>query len=273
MNRTLNDPSQASAPDNPSAASAPAARPSPRMALKARTYPETNFGGFSRWDGSVAFLNRVHAIAPETGVVLDVGCGRGAASDDTCAWRRRLADLRRPGRHVIGIDVDTAGAANPIIDEFRPIAADMRWPVESASVDCAIARSVLEHVPDPQAFFRELARVLRPGGCFAAHTPNRFSYSSIAATIVPNRYHAKVVGKVQDSRAEHDVFPTVFRVNTKRKLRSVCAQHGLDCYVYAWEAEPSYLTFSPLLYRLGALVHRLIPQPFQTVLFVWARKR
>ena len=244
-----------------------------RMSLKERTYPESCYGGFSRWDGTVAFLGRVHALAPTNGVVLDVGCGRGAAIDDPSPWRRQLADLRAPGRRVIGIDVDTAGTTNPIIDEFRPIPSDMRWPVENASVDCAVARSVLEHVPDPEAFFRELSRVLKPGGYFAAHTPNRFSYPSIVASLVPNRYHASVVGKVQDSREEHDVFPTVFRVNTKRKLRSISDRHGLDCYVHAWEAEPSYLMFSPFLYRVGAIVHRLIPQPFQTVLFVWARKR
>jgi len=236
-------------------------------------YPEARFGGFTRWDGAIAFLNRVHSLLPERGVVLDVGCGRGAAQDDACRWRQHLADLRGEDRRVIGIDVDVeAGRSNPIIDEFREIPASMRWPVDDASVDLALARSVLEHVPDPEAFFRELSRVLKPGGVFAAHTPNRFGYPAVVASLVPNRYHAKVVEKAQGDREEQDVFPTLFRCNTKRRLRSLCAEQGLDPYVYAWEAEPGYLSFSPFLYRVGAVVHRLIPQPMQSVLFVFARR-
>src|SRR6185436_11115149 len=109
----------------------------------------------------------------------------------------------------------------------------------------------------PEAFFRELSRVLKPGGYFAAHTPNRFGYPAIIASLVPNRYHAKVVGKAQGDRDAEDVFPTVFRCNTKSRLRGLCARHGLECYVHAWEAEPGYLAFSPLLYRIGAVCHRL----------------
>lgn len=243
-----------------------------RPSIKERVYPESAFGGFSRWDGTLAFLNRVHALLPESGVVLDIGCGRGQASEDRCVWRRRLADLRAPGRRVVGIDVDDAGVGNPIIDEFRPIRTDGSWPLEDASVDCAVARSVLEHVPDPEAFFAELARVLKPGGYFAAHTPNRFGYPAIAASIVPNRWHAEVVGTVQKGREARDVFPTYFRMNTAGKLRRLAARRGLDCAVHSWEAEPSYLAFSPLLYRIGAIGHRLIPAAFRTVLFVWMRR-
>lgn len=247
-------------------------RPAGHRAIEEFVYPERRFGGFSRWDGTLAFLNRVHALLPDAGTVLDIGCGRGEASEDRCAWRRKLADLRAPGRHVVGIDVDPAGRANPIIDEFRPIAADFRWPVEDASVDCAVARSVLEHVPDPGAFFSELVRVLRPGGVFCAHTPNRWGYPALGASLVPNRLHAKVLGSMQADRQERDVFPTLYRMNTGRALRRLAVRHGLDCVVFSWEADPSYLGFSAIAYRIGALAHRLIPAPFRTVLFVWMRK-
>jgi len=36
-------------------------------------FPEIAFGGFSRCDGTLAFLLRAHALAPEAGVVLDIG--------------------------------------------------------------------------------------------------------------------------------------------------------------------------------------------------------
>ena len=39
-----------------------------------------------------------------------------------------------------------------------------------------------------------------------------------------------------------------------------------------WTYIDPQIAFSPLLYRIGAVCHRLIPQPLQTVLFVFARK-
>jgi SAM-dependent methyltransferase len=214
----------------------------------------------------------MHALLPERGVVLDIGCGRGQASEDRCVRRRQLADLRGAGRRIVGIDVDEAAAANPLIDEFRPIRDIRAWPVDTASVDVAIARSVLEHVPDPDAFFAELVRVLKPGGIFAAHTPNRFGYASVAAAVISNRLHAKVIGFVQPGRQERDVFPTLFRMNSARRLRRLAVRHGLECVVHGWEGEPGYLSFSPLVYRIGAAPHRLLPPPLQSVLFVWMRK-
>lgn len=158
--------------------------------LQLRSYPEAAFGGFTRCDGTIPFLDRVHALLPARGRVLDVGCGRGQQSEDPCDHRRRLADLRGGERRVIGIDVDPAAAANPFLDEFRRIDDVLRWPVEDASVDLAISVSVLEHVPEPDAFFDEVARVLKPGGVLCLRTPNKRSYPAVAARLVPNRFHA-----------------------------------------------------------------------------------
>ena len=240
--------------------------------LQLRSYPEAAFGGFTRCDGTIPFLDRVHALLPARGRVLDVVCGRGQQSEDPCDHRRRLADLRGGERRVIGIDVDPAAAANPFLDEFRRIDDVLRWPVEDASVDLAISVSVLEHVPEPDAFFDEVARVLKPGGVLCLRTPNKRSYPAVAARLVPNRFHARVVGTAQRDRKAEDVFPTVYRCNTARALRRQCRRHGLDHAVYSIEGEPSYLQFSPLLYRLFAVLHPLTPPSLRTTLFLFARK-
>jgi SAM-dependent methyltransferase len=99
--------------------------------------------------------------------LLDVGCGPGSLTADLA---RRVA----PGR-VIAID----SAVAPL-DEARAAAAEAGVEVEvrvgdayaidlpDDSVDVVHAHQVLQHVSDPVAVLREMARVCRPGGVIAA---------------------------------------------------------------------------------------------------------
>lgn len=233
-------------------------------------YPEVSIGGFTRLDGTVAFFSRVNALVDRTSVVLDVGCGRGAYAEDPVRYRRDLRVLRGRVRRVVGLDVDVEAAANPFVDEFRLLEGDV-WPIESESIDVAVADYVMEHVASPRAFFSEARRVLRPGGTICIRTPNRLGYAGIAAQLIPNSLHARVTARVQDGRQERDVFPTYYRCNTAGALRAAMRDAGLDPVVITHESEPSYLAFSRVLYRLGAIYARLAPSVFQNNLFAFGR--
>ncbi|MDA3924611.1 MAG: hypothetical protein PF904_07930 [Kiritimatiellae bacterium] len=52
-------------------------------------YPESKFGGFTDIDGTITFFNRVNALIKPSFVVLDVGCGRGAYSEDPVSLRKK----------------------------------------------------------------------------------------------------------------------------------------------------------------------------------------
>ncbi len=237
-----------------------------------RVYPELDFGGFSRLDCSVPFLARAQAMALAATTILEVGCGRGQGNEDASEFRRSLRDFRAPGRRVLGIDVDPVAASNPWLDEFRRIGPDFRWPVEDGSVDFAFSDYVLEHVEDPAAYFAELRRVLKPGGTFLARTPCRNSYIAIAARLIPNALHARVLGRTQLGRKEEDVFPTVYRANTRRALMRQLGQAGFETVVYAVEGEPWYMQFSSWLFRIMNVVHPLLPSFLRSTLIVMARK-
>lgn len=235
-------------------------------------YPEHRFGGFTRFDGTVHFATRVQALLGPNDVVLDVGCGRGKRIDDPCIFRRRLQDFRGEDRHVIGIDVDSRAQTNPFIDEFRLINDIGHWPVADASVKVLYADYVLEHVQEPQAFFTEANRVLVPGGFLCFRTPNAWSYIAVISRFTPNRFHARVLSVAYQKQAGRDVFHTYYRCNTRRGLRRLLRQQGWACTVYAIESEPSYLSFSPLVFRMGAVMHRLIPPPWRSTLLAFAQK-
>jgi len=242
------------------------------MDYKTAFYPETRFGGFTDVDGTVHFYARAQALLTPESTVLDVGCGRGSHAEDTVRFRRDLCVFKGKAAKVIGIDVDPAGRENPIIDEFRMIEDVHRWPVEDASVDLLVADTVVEHVEDTESFFRECRRVLKVGGHLAIRTPNVMSYIGLASTLVPNRLHAKVLKRAQEGRQERDVFPTLYRCNTRWRLRSALRRHGFDGCAYGYEAEPSYFNFSRLLYFLGVLHQKLAPNIFKVGLLAFGRK-
>ncbi len=235
-------------------------------------YPESEFGGFTRFDATIPFYARIHAIIPASAVVLDIGCGRGGAMDDPSAYRRNLRDLRGLGRNIIGIDVDSAGSSNPTIDEFRLITDPSHWPIEDATIDVGYCDCVVEHLENPDQFFAEWRRVLRPNGIACLRTPNSFSYVAIVSRILPSRFHARVANYAQNGRKAEDVFPTFYRCNTRRKLTRMFSRHGFRSSVYTIESEPNYLQFSRLAYRVGAYLHRVLPQSLQSTLVAFAQK-
>lgn len=242
------------------------------MSYKNDFYPESKFGGFSNIDGTIAFYSRVNALLASSSIVLDVGCGRGIYNEDLVILRRNLRILKGKVKKVIGIDVDPAAKDNPCIDEFLLLDSD-RWPVNDESVDLLVCDNVLEHIKDPDPFFKEASRVLRRGGYICIRTPNSWNYIALFSRLIPNKYHSKVTAVVKDSRKEEDVFPTFYRCNTFSKIRSMMNRYGFgNNVVYGYEAEPSYLSFSKIAYWIGVLHQKVAPNIFKATVIAFGRK-
>jgi len=98
--------------------------------------------------------------------VVDLGCGGGL--DVLLA-----ADKVGPTGKAIGIDMTSEmlelarrNAAGRTNVEFHRATID-KLPLPDASVDCVISNCVINLAPDKAAVFREIARVLKPGGRLA----------------------------------------------------------------------------------------------------------
>ena len=92
--------------------------------------------------------------------VLDLGSGPGHVAD-------HLAQL---GAQVTGIDfvqsmIDVSQQKYPKID-FRMANAE-KLPFEDDGLDAVVSNFVVHHLARPEVVFREVARVLTPGGRFA----------------------------------------------------------------------------------------------------------
>jgi SAM-dependent methyltransferase len=117
--------------------------------------------------GFFAHLDLVPGIA-----VLQVGAGTGD-------FDRLIADLVRPGGHVVGIDY-----SQTMVDEANARSAGLGLPIEfqqadaldlpfaDASFDRCLATQVFQHLPRPERALAEMVRVARHGARVAITEPD-----------------------------------------------------------------------------------------------------
>lgn len=247
----------------------------PHVAL-AKLYPEVAAGGFTRHDGFVEFFLRANSLLPDKATILDFGAGRGAWTDAPLApIHRELRDFGRRGHTVVGTDVDPVVLENPTLDESYVVSVGAPLPLDDGRFDLVIADHVLEHVTasDAPAVAAEISRVLRPGGWFAARTPNKWGMIATCARLVPNALHAKVLTVLQPGRQEKDVFPTRYAMNTRRDLRRLFPADTWDLAVYRHASEPQYVGRSTIAWRIASFIDQVTPPPLLPTLMVFARKR
>lgn len=114
--------------------------------------------------------------------VLDVGCGAGAFS-----WTLKRY---RPNIEISGIEIVPAAAekARRILEKvIVGNIEEMELPFESDYFDCIVCADVLEHLKDPVAALRKLARVLAPDGVIVISIPN-VHYFAVLDTLSQGRW-------------------------------------------------------------------------------------
>lgn len=242
--------------------------------LIANYYPEARAGGFSRYDGTVQFYQRVQALLRTGDVVLDFGAGRGAAYyQDRSSYRKALRDLRGSGRRIVGADVDPVVTTNPWLNESVVLDAKGILPFDSVSFDIVVSDSTFEHISDARLAASELDRVLKPGGWICARTPNRNGYVAVANRIIPPNIGKHLVTRAQPSREVQDIFPAYYRMNTLGALKSLFDVERYDHVSFAFDSEPNYHFGKRQIFLLLLMLHGLTPPPFRNTLMVFIHKR
>lgn len=108
------------------------------------------------------FLNYIHPLPPEFfrgKLGLDAGCGFG----------RHLYHASRFGARMVGLDfshaIFRAGEVTRELDGVACVQGDLLSPpLRPRTFDFVYSIGVLHHLPDPEAGFRSLLQLLRPGG-------------------------------------------------------------------------------------------------------------
>lgn len=193
------------------------------------------------------YEKKVDGLLTADATLLDAGCGRTAPT-----LRKYLGRARR----LIGVDLVEFRDVPAGIEVYRTDLAKL--PLRDNEVDLVVAQSVFEHLVDAEAVYKEVARVLRPGGALVFLTANMWDYGTLAARMIPNRFHARIVNKVE-GRAEEDTFPTAYKSNTRGDVERLAAAAGLQVEDFEYLSQyPNYLMFNGALFFIGMCFEKLI---------------
>ena len=216
-------------------------------------------------DGTIEFYTRINALLGPTMAVLDFGAGRGALlTDGYCDHKKKLMTLRRKVAKVVACDIDEAVLSNSGADETVVIQTDAPLPFPDASFDLILADFVFEHIARPAFVSAELRRILKRGGWICARTPNKYCLVS---------RHTRLLRWVQPERKSIDVFPTAFKLNSKRDIVKWFGPDLFDDFTYRYEAEPSYFFNNRAVFAFMLLINGLLPSAMKSGLFVFLRRK
>src|SRR6266478_4724461 len=182
--------------------------------------------------------------------VLEIG--GGPTTNTTKELRQRAAE-------IVGLDIDPIVSKNSFLDKGIVYDGES-FPFPNESFNVAISHWVNEHVVRPRLHFREIHRVLVPGGLYIFRTVNLHHYKTIIARVTPHALQVPLVKWLQHhARDEHDAYPTCYRVNTRRRIESLCGKTGFKVdFLQFSELHPSYGMGSRLMFRGFMWYERLV---------------
>lgn len=192
------------------------------------------------------FDRKVSSLLTIDSVLLDAGCGRTVP-----VLRTYIGQAKR----LIGVEIVEFTDVPDGIETHTGDLANL--PLDSSSVDLIMSRSVFEHLQDPESIYREFGRVLKPGGSVVFLTANMWDYGTLVARMVPNRFHAKIIKKIE-GRAEEDTFPTAYKTNTRKDVDRLASAAGLEISSFTYLNQyPNYLMFNSFLFLIGVAYERI----------------
>lgn len=180
---------------------------------------------------------------------LDYGAGRGNV---------KQMNFKDIARFVAGIDAEKAVFENPFLHEAKLLdLTNSIIPYADNTFDVVFSDNVIEHVENPGVVFKEIQRVLKPGGVFLAKTPNKRHYMPVIARIAPTWFH-RFYNKLRGRKCI-DTFPTFYKCNTRASVVKYAEKAGfLVKRIEFIEGRPEYLRLTALTYLCGYLYERIV---------------
>src|SRR5262245_7997023 len=191
---------------------------------------------------------------------LDAGCGHRILAQGL----EHLEDAAvSSAETVVGMDPSATAMAQHRNIRNRTCAFLDKLPFADGSFDVISCNMVVEHLADPVVCFREIHRVLAPGGVAIFHTPNLWHYmvflNHTVGRILPRALTTRLI-RIAEEREEDDIFKTFYRLNTTSRVSRMAAELGfmMERQRFIPSPQPFFNFFLP-----AAFVQMLITRAMQ----------
>lgn len=162
--------------------------------------------------------------------VLDIGCGEGISTGpDAGLFTQAIAEAADV---MWGLEPDQSIAARELFSHFEHSTLE-HCNVPDESINVAYSFMVMEHVADPQAFFRTVHRVLKPGGTYLFVTPNgKHLFTRLAYLAKHLKVDEWLLRMIRGAQVDDYHYPVQYKCQTPRVIRRMAKDCGF--------AEPAF---------------------------------
>ncbi len=223
----------------------------PRAMTRQEYYQQAYRRRKPSWQDSLAvYRDVIDNYTDEDTRILDIGCGHGDFLRDVYA--------RTP--HTYGVDPDADALKLNTIIKHTAVGTAESLPFADNFFDLAVSAFVLEHLDHPIPGFREIYRVLKPGGKVIFLTPNTYNYNVWIIRAIPNRFHDFLTRRLYH-RQEHDTYPVRYRANSARRIDRTLLPLGYRKVQMIFNGDPSYISLNQPLFRFACLLEAVLDRP------------
>ena len=226
-------------------------------------------GKFSTNDGSIDFYLRIRNLIDKKKIVLDLGAGRGDwYLDNNNRIAKQIQFLKNDVKKFYAADVDSLVLKNKASSK-NLIIKNGKIPLKDKSIDIIICDWVLEHVENPDLFYKEVNRILKKGGTFCARTPHKFNYASIISNFLEGwKLKDWLLNKSQPGRKKY--FKSFYKMNTITKINRIFFNFKSNNFIAI--PDPAYTFNIKIIYNIFKFIHFVTPRFFSGIIIIFLKK-
>jgi SAM-dependent methyltransferase len=199
--------------------------------------------------------------------VLEIGSGSGDGLQN---------QLYPNARSVSGIDLDERILTNPHLSKAKVGSAyELVALVEDQKFDMIYSHMVAEHIEDAETFLTQQLQCLKANGVIIHSTVSKYYWTSLLNDVMPPSWKNFLIKHLGSGRAEVDIFPAHYTLNSDSALKALAAKLGFTYRLIRQDEPPGYLRRSLILMVLYTIIHKplqyIFPALRPTFIFVVER--